>query len=105
MAGERPTSINPDQQRRLKEWLDAKATRLYGPDGAMHCPLCNSPDFRIGNLIAAVEITDDSGTVSLPIAGSGSTDVATGYAMVPLRCGNCAYVMLFHAGEAGIADF
>lgn len=105
MSENSPRSITPEQQQKLKEWLDAKAKHLYGADGMVHCPVCNSDDFVVGNMIAAIEITGDSGAVKIPVEGSASTDHAGGYAIIPLRCGNCAYMMLFDAGQIGITNF
>jgi hypothetical protein len=105
VSEERPQSIKPEQQQKLTEWLNDKAQQLYGADGLMHCPVCNSTDFRVGNMIAAIEITDESGEVNLPQEGSRAADQPSGYAIIPLRCGNCAYLMMFDAGEIGLTTY
>jgi hypothetical protein len=107
VSEERPHPIkNPEQERKLTEWLEAKAQRLRGPDGLIHCPICNSADFEVGSTIAAIEVGGETGELNIPISmpmeGSASPGGPAGYAMIPVECDNCAYLMMFNASPIGL---
>ena len=58
------------------------------------CPVCKSKDLRVSKDFF----------VTLGIQGqTGAPDLGTGSLLVRLRCGNCAYVMFFHAKQMGLA--
>jgi hypothetical protein len=109
VSEERPHTINPEQRRKLTEWLETKAHGLRGADGLIHCPVCNGADFEVGSMIAAIEMAGETGEINIPIStpmeGSASPERPAGYAIIPVECNNCAHLIMFNAGQVGLTPY
>lgn len=76
-------TLNPEQRRRLEEWMRSKAI--------VQCPACGDDSWRFAEAVYIRALLEE-----------GDVDLAEAGGVVKLSCDNCGYVMLFDAEQLDI---